>query len=234
MDGPGGLPHGVLDGGYVGAGHGLGHRQHPVQHVLEVHRRGAGGVEIVPVLPALGHKGAHLGLPALESQDVEGIPGKDANGRGPPHPEGGDGLVEFLRGGELQVDRLVGQAALVQDADGTAVNGEADVVRVGNLFQIHPWFTSFFTISPIVTRTWGKSNAQARGCPKTAEKKRTKSDKSRKMPLVQNDEVKKGGSSVKNSKKNGRKRAKKFVPRNKNQEKSKETKRRGKNAVKNA
>ena len=69
---------------------------------------------------------------------------------------------------------------------------------------------------------------------KSAEKKRTKSDKSRKMPLVQNDEVKKGKSSVKNSKKNGRKRAKKFVPRNKNQEKSKETKRRGKNAVKNA
>ncbi|MDR3905074.1 MAG: hypothetical protein Q3X66_01335 [Evtepia sp.] len=105
---------------------------------------------------------------------------------------------------------------------------------MGNLFQIHPWFTSFFTISPILIRTWGKSHAQARGCPKTAEKKRTKNDKSRKMPLVQNDEVKKGGSSVKNSKKNGRKRAKKFVPRNKNQEKSKETKRRGKNAVKNA
>lgn len=108
----------------------------------------------------------------------------------PPHPEGGDGLVEFLRGGELQVDRLVGQAALVQDADGVAVVGEADVVRVGNLFQIHPWFTSFFTISPIVTRTWGKATRRPGGVQKLQRKKEQRATRVEKCRLCKTTKLK--------------------------------------------
>ena len=93
MDGLGHLPHGVLNGGDVRAGHGLDYGQHPVQHVPQVHGGGAGAVEVVPVLLALSQEvgvACHLGL---EGQDVEGVAGKDADGRGPPHPQGGDGLI---------------------------------------------------------------------------------------------------------------------------------------------
>ena len=53
VNGPGRLAHGRLDGGDVGAGHGLGHRQHPVQHVAQIDRCGAGTVEVISV-PAAG------------------------------------------------------------------------------------------------------------------------------------------------------------------------------------
>ena len=130
VDGKGGLLHGGP--GFLDGGGPLRRRQGAVQHVLEVHRRGTGGIEIVPVLPAPGQESGEVLHPGAEGKDVKGIPGEDADGGSPPDPEGGNGFVELLRGGKVQIDCFVGQQALVQDADGPAAGGQGDVVGVGD------------------------------------------------------------------------------------------------------
>ena len=143
VNGPGRLAHGRLDGGDVGAGHGLGHRQHPVQHVAQIDRCGAGAVEVISV-PAAGlQKGTILGFLTLQRQNVQGIPGEDADGGGAADPQGGDGFVEIFRLGEFQINRLVGEPALIQNTHRPPAVGEADVFRVGDSFQFHGCFTSF-------------------------------------------------------------------------------------------
>ena len=163
VDGEGGLPHGgpgLLDGGAA-----LRRRQDAVQHVLEVHGGGAGGIEIVPVRPAAGQEVRHGLQPGAQGQDVEGVAGEDADGRRSPDPQRGDGFKELLWFGQLQPDRLAGQQALVQDADRSAVLGQRDVFGDGDGSGCHRQFPSFFLLFfmlfNIVTGNFGKRNEEA-------------------------------------------------------------------------
>ena len=54
-----------------------------------------------------------MGGLALEGQHIQGVAGENSNGRGAPDPQGGNGLVEVFRPGELQIDRLVGKPTLI-------------------------------------------------------------------------------------------------------------------------
>ena len=127
VDGDGFFTERGCDGGRVRVGHGVGPPSKAVQRPAQVHRRGAGGVE---VLGQTVEFRAELGggkVLALLRQGGQTVPGADADGRGPPDPQEPDGLEHLLRLPEGQVFYLVGQQGLVQDDHAGAVVPQADV-----------------------------------------------------------------------------------------------------------
>ena len=127
MDGNGLLPQGGGDGGGGGVPHGVGPPSQAAQRPAQVDRRGPGGVEAGGQPVELGAKPVRRQAFPLLGQRGQAVPGADADGRGPPHPQGLDGLDHLLRGAQGEVFDLVGQEGLVQDDHAGQIVPQADV-----------------------------------------------------------------------------------------------------------
>ena len=108
---------------------GPGGLQLNVQRPAEVHRRGAGAVEIAAVRFQLFQKAVHVRGVDGPGQGIQAVGGADADGRGAPDPQQADGVVHLLRRLQADLCFLGGQQGLVKDIQGLRRLIIADVLH---------------------------------------------------------------------------------------------------------
>ena len=135
MDVHGLLIQGLQQGGAGVPQMGGGGVLHLAQGPAEVHRRGAGGVQLGGVGLELGLEGGGVRRADGAGQDVEAVSGADADGGRAPDPERLDGLHHLLHRLEAELPFLIREQALVDDIEGLGGLVVADVLGVGNGFQ---------------------------------------------------------------------------------------------------
>ena len=97
----------------------------------QIHRRGTGRVQLLAIVAeALQKRGTVLGPDGL-GQHIHTVGGADADGRGPPHPQGPDGLHHLVNGLEADLLLLPRQQGLVDDVKGLRLPVVADVLGMG-------------------------------------------------------------------------------------------------------
>ena len=97
----------------------------------QIHRRGTGRVQLLAIVAeALQKRGTVLGPDGL-GQHIHAVGGADADGRGPPHPQGPDGLHHLVNGLEADLLLLPRQQGLVDDVKGLRLPVVADVLGMG-------------------------------------------------------------------------------------------------------
>ena len=115
------------------------HAHHPAQGPRKVHRGWAARVQVVGHLL---HMGAELLARAHRralGEHGEGCRGEDADRRRPAHGQAGNRVIAGFGRGEVEIDLVVGQPRLVEDAHRHSVGREFHVIAHGQFLPLpHP------------------------------------------------------------------------------------------------